>query len=97
MGLGELRELVLPYVDDAASSIENHLVPALKHPNCNLVKLSFRAYEPEHEEATKRVEDMFHNRLALFALLQGRQVRRLYCPLRRLPVEMLRLVGEVLI
>ncbi|KAH9255831.1 hypothetical protein BASA81_006232 [Batrachochytrium salamandrivorans] len=90
----EMKELVLRY---AASSIETHLVPALKHPNCNLVKLSFRAYEPEHEEAAEKMEDMFHNRLALFALLQGRQVRRLYCPLRRLPVEMFRLVGQVLL
>ncbi|KAH9251154.1 hypothetical protein BASA81_011053 [Batrachochytrium salamandrivorans] len=92
----ELRELVLPYGHDAASSIENHLVPALKHPNCNLTKLSFWAYL-EHEKAAERMEDMFYNRLALFTLLQGRQVRRLYCPLRRLPVEMFRLVGQVLI
>ncbi|KAH9251153.1 hypothetical protein BASA81_011052 [Batrachochytrium salamandrivorans] len=92
----EVKELMLPY-GDIASSIETHLVPVLKHPNCNLVKLSFRAYEPEHEEAAKRVEDMFYNRLALFTLLQGRQVRRQYCPLRRLPVEMFRLAGAVLI
>ncbi|KAH6568919.1 hypothetical protein BASA62_005190 [Batrachochytrium salamandrivorans] len=85
----ELRELVLLYDDDTARSIEDHLVPALKHPNCNLIKLSLLAYQ--HKVAAKAVEVMFRNRLALFALLQGQQVKRRYCPLRRLPVEMLRL------
>ncbi|KAH9254272.1 hypothetical protein BASA81_007873 [Batrachochytrium salamandrivorans] len=91
----EMKELSL-WHDDMASST-THLVPALKHPNCNLAKLSFRAFGSEHEEAAERMEDMFYNRLALFVLLQGRQVRRQYCPLSRLPVEMFRLVGEVLI
>ncbi|KAH9260076.1 hypothetical protein BASA81_001848 [Batrachochytrium salamandrivorans] len=92
----EMKEFKLECNWDAAS-IENHLLPALKHPNCNLAELSFRAYGPEHKAAAERMEDMFYKRLALLALLQGQQVRRLYCPLRRLPVEMLRLVGKVLI
>ncbi|KAH9260426.1 hypothetical protein BASA81_001596 [Batrachochytrium salamandrivorans] len=92
----EMKELSLWYDDDAAS-IKTHLVPALRQSNCNLAELSLWAYEPEQEEVTKAVEDMFRNRLALFALLQGQQVRRLYCPLRRLPVEMLRLVGKLLL
>ncbi|KAH9256092.1 hypothetical protein BASA81_005868 [Batrachochytrium salamandrivorans] len=91
----ELRELELWYNDNTASSIETHLVPALKHPDCNLIKLSLLAYQ-EHREATRRVESKFCDRLALFVLLQGRQVRRLYCPLRRLPMEMFRLVGQML-
>ncbi|KAH9247214.1 hypothetical protein BASA81_015154 [Batrachochytrium salamandrivorans] len=86
----ELRELNLEYRNDTASSMENHLMPALKHPNCNLAKLSFRVYHPMHVETTQRVADMFRKRLALFVLLQGR--RRYPCPLRRLPVEMLRLL-----
>ncbi|KAH9254476.1 hypothetical protein BASA81_007589 [Batrachochytrium salamandrivorans] len=90
----EVKELRLWYDDNTVSSIETHLASALSHPNCNLVKLSFWGYEPE---AAKRMEDMFYKRLALFVLLQGRQVRRRYCPLRRLPVEMLRLVGAALI
>ncbi|KAH9255539.1 hypothetical protein BASA81_006356 [Batrachochytrium salamandrivorans] len=93
----KMKELVLEYAYSTMNGIENHLVPALKHPNCNLVRLSLLTYEPEHKKTIKRVEDMFHNRLALFVLLQGRQVRRLYCPLRRLPVEMFRLVGATLI
>ncbi|KAH9256090.1 hypothetical protein BASA81_005866 [Batrachochytrium salamandrivorans] len=93
----ELRELNLEHRNDTASSMENHLMPALKHPNCNLAKLSFRVYHPMHVETTQRVADMLRNRLALFALLQGQQVRRRYCPLRRLPMEMFRLVGMVLI
>ncbi|KAH9261933.1 hypothetical protein BASA81_000589 [Batrachochytrium salamandrivorans] len=93
----ELRELVLSYGDDAVSSIENHLVPASKHPKCNLTKLSLRVLEPELEAAAKTIEDMFYNRLALFALLQGQRVRGRYYPLRRLPVEMFRLVGMALI
>ncbi|KAH9261929.1 hypothetical protein BASA81_000585 [Batrachochytrium salamandrivorans] len=85
----EMKELVLEY---AASSIETHLVPALKHPNCNLAKLSLSTFG-----GGAKVAEHFHKRLAFFVLLQGRQVRRLYCPLRRLPVEMLRLVGAALI
>ncbi|KAH9244991.1 hypothetical protein BASA81_017545 [Batrachochytrium salamandrivorans] len=91
----EMKELVLKYDDGTASSIENHLTPVLKHPDCNLVKLSLQA--DQHKEAARRVEDMFRNRLALFVLLQGRQLRRRYCPLRRLPVEMFRLVAAALI
>ncbi|KAH9261930.1 hypothetical protein BASA81_000586 [Batrachochytrium salamandrivorans] len=94
----EMKELKVEYTNDTVSSIENHLVPALKHPNCNLAKLFFWAYEPEHEEVAKRMENALRNRRALFALLQGKQVRRRSsCPLRRLPVEMLRLVGKSLI
>ncbi|KAH9255839.1 hypothetical protein BASA81_006240 [Batrachochytrium salamandrivorans] len=93
----EVKELRLWYGDNTASIVKDHLVPALKHPNCNLAKLSLWAYDPDHEAAAKRVEDTFRNRLALFVLLQGRQVKRRYCPLRRLPVEMFRLVGKVLI
>ncbi|KAH9251156.1 hypothetical protein BASA81_011055 [Batrachochytrium salamandrivorans] len=69
----EMKELVLDY---AASSIETHLVPALKHPNCNLAKLSLFVHGSEHKEAAKAVEDTLRDRLALFALLQGRQPRR---------------------
>ncbi|KAH9254587.1 hypothetical protein BASA81_007344 [Batrachochytrium salamandrivorans] len=90
----EVKELRLWY-DDTASSIETHLVPALKHPNCNLAELLL--WYSEHREAARRVNYTFRKRLALFVLLQGRQVRRWYCPLRRLPVEMFRLVGQVLI
>ncbi|KAH9255752.1 hypothetical protein BASA81_006146 [Batrachochytrium salamandrivorans] len=88
----EMKELVLPYDDRMASSIETHLVPALKHPNCNLAKLSLSTYG-----GGAKVAEHFHKRLALFVLLQGRQVRRRYCPLRRLPVEMFRLVGKMLL
>ncbi|KAH9251506.1 hypothetical protein BASA81_010537 [Batrachochytrium salamandrivorans] len=87
----ELKDLRLWY-DDMASSIETHLVPALKHPNCNLAKLSLSTYG-----GGAKVAEHFHKRLALFVLLQGRQVKRRYCPLRRLPMEMLRLVGKALI
>ncbi|KAH9250900.1 hypothetical protein BASA81_011288 [Batrachochytrium salamandrivorans] len=92
----ELKELSL-WHGGMANSIKTHLVPALKHPNCNLVKLSLLAYE-EREEVAGRLEDTFRNRLALFVLLQGKQVRRRSpCPLRRLPVEMFRLVSKMLI
>ncbi|KAH9254490.1 hypothetical protein BASA81_007603 [Batrachochytrium salamandrivorans] len=87
----EMKELVLTY-NIIAGSIKTHLVTALKHPNCNLAKLSLSTYG-----GGAKVAEDFHNRLALFVLLQGRQLRRWYCPLRRLPVEMFRLVGKVLI
>ncbi|KAH9260077.1 hypothetical protein BASA81_001849 [Batrachochytrium salamandrivorans] len=91
----EMKELKVEYDRDAAS-IETLLMPALNHPNCNLAKLRLWALS-EHEKAAKRVEDMFCNRLTLFVLLQGKQVKKRYCPLRRLPVEMFRLVGAALI
>ncbi|KAH6561936.1 hypothetical protein BASA62_009498 [Batrachochytrium salamandrivorans] len=93
----EMKELKVECAGSTMSGIKDHLVPALKHPNCNLAKLSLWTSQAEHREAALRVEDMFHNRLALFALLQGQQVKRRYCPLKRLPVEMFRLVGKVLI
>ncbi|KAH9247217.1 hypothetical protein BASA81_015157 [Batrachochytrium salamandrivorans] len=62
----EMKELVLRYDDNTAKSIEDHLVPALKHPNCNLVKLYLWTGPAMHREAARRVEDMFRNRLALF-------------------------------
>ncbi|KAH9246205.1 hypothetical protein BASA81_016239 [Batrachochytrium salamandrivorans] len=91
----EMKDLALLYNDDMASSIENHLVPALMHPN--FVHLRFCTQHPRHEAATKTIQRQLRNRRALFALLQGQQVRRKYCPLRRLPVEMLRLVGAALL
>ncbi|KAH9255531.1 hypothetical protein BASA81_006348 [Batrachochytrium salamandrivorans] len=93
----ELRELVLECTGPTMSSVENHLVPALKHPNCNLAELSLGTYHPEHKATAFGVIGTFRNRRALFALLQGQQVRRLRSPLRRLPVDLLRLVGKVLI
>ncbi|KAH9259735.1 hypothetical protein BASA81_002157 [Batrachochytrium salamandrivorans] len=81
---------------DMKSSINNHLVPALKHPNYNLAKL-FLFADPPHEAAGKTVEDRLYKRCALLALLQGQRVRRLSSPLQRLPVDLLRLVGAMLI
>ncbi|KAH6573772.1 hypothetical protein BASA62_002773, partial [Batrachochytrium salamandrivorans] len=63
----ELRELKLEYTNDTTSSIETRLVPASKHPNCNLAKLSLSTY------GGAKVAEHFHKRLALFVLLQGRQ------------------------
>ncbi|KAH9250867.1 hypothetical protein BASA81_011255 [Batrachochytrium salamandrivorans] len=91
----EMKELQLWNDSDMKSSIKDHLVPALKHPNCSLAKLYLFTIPPH--EADKTVEDRFYKRRKLFALLQGQQVRRLYCPLRRLPVDLLRLVGAMLI
>ncbi|KAH9254477.1 hypothetical protein BASA81_007590 [Batrachochytrium salamandrivorans] len=88
----ELRELTSWYNWDAVS-IKNHLVPALKHPNCNLAELNLLAYV----RPAKTMEATFRKRRALLVLLQGQQVKRRYCPLRRLPVEMFRLVGKALI
>ncbi|KAH9248350.1 hypothetical protein BASA81_014024 [Batrachochytrium salamandrivorans] len=92
----EMKELKLEDAYSTMNGINDYLVPALKHPNCNLDKLVLWAYELEHEEATSRVTYTFLKRRALFALLQGKQVRRRSpCPLRRLPVEMFRLVGAM--
>ncbi|KAH9260799.1 hypothetical protein BASA81_001266 [Batrachochytrium salamandrivorans] len=92
----EMKELRLWNNSDMKSSIKNHLVPALKHPNCNLAKLILSTDQQEYESAVKTMSE-FRKRRALFASLQGQQVRRLYCPLQRLPVEMFRLVGAMLV
>ncbi|KAH9253663.1 hypothetical protein BASA81_008281 [Batrachochytrium salamandrivorans] len=76
------------------SSIEKHLVFALRHPNCNLVQLVFVTNQPEHEAAAKVIMDMLHILRALLALLQGQKV---YYPLKRLPVYLFRLVGTMLL
>ncbi|KAH9255636.1 hypothetical protein BASA81_006466 [Batrachochytrium salamandrivorans] len=93
----EMKELMLPYNSYTRSSIETHLVPALRHPNCNLTELRLGVYESEHKAAANMMEYKFRNRHALFTLLQGQQVKKLYCPLRRLPIDLLKLVGKVLI
>ncbi|KAH9244992.1 hypothetical protein BASA81_017546 [Batrachochytrium salamandrivorans] len=72
----ELRELVLLYDDNTVSSIEDHLVSALKHPNCNLAKLSLWPGQAEHREAARRVEAVFRKRRTLLVLLQAPQRER---------------------
>ncbi|KAH9247097.1 hypothetical protein BASA81_015290 [Batrachochytrium salamandrivorans] len=67
----EMKELVLPFGGNTVSSIENLLMPALKHPNCNLAELSFRTFEPEHKEAARRVSSTFRKRLALLCCCRG--------------------------
>ncbi|KAH9261807.1 hypothetical protein BASA81_000463 [Batrachochytrium salamandrivorans] len=74
----EMKELSLWY-DDTASSIKTHLVPALKHPNCNLSKLSLGTNRPEHKATAFRVVGAFRNHRVLVVLLQGQQLRRRYC------------------
>ena len=67
------------------------VLPAVEHPNCALVKLEH--WGPHYREAIQR----FHRRVAIFALLYGAQVRRRkHCALRRLPVEMFRLVSQMM-
>ncbi|KAH9247215.1 hypothetical protein BASA81_015155 [Batrachochytrium salamandrivorans] len=56
----EMKDLALLYNDDMASSIENHLVPALMHPNS--VHLRFRTQHPRHEAATKTMQRQLRNR-----------------------------------
>ncbi|KAH9256397.1 hypothetical protein BASA81_005311 [Batrachochytrium salamandrivorans] len=91
----EMKELRIDNWDKV--SIETYLVPALRHPNCNLARLELVSFQSEREAVAGRVTGPFHNRRALLVLLQGQQVRRLRCPLRRLPVDLLRLVGKMLI
>ncbi|KAH9257736.1 hypothetical protein BASA81_004202 [Batrachochytrium salamandrivorans] len=68
----EMKELWLWSEGHMMSNIENRLVPALKHPNCNLAELHFIPDQQEYESAVKTMSE-FHNRRALFALLQGQQ------------------------
>jgi hypothetical protein len=95
-----LRELTLPYEKKTASGIELFLVPALSHPNCSLILLDFVTRGEARRAAAKAAMERFETickQRVLLVLLQGQQVRRFGCPLRRLPVEMVRLVGGVLV
>ncbi|KAH9254271.1 hypothetical protein BASA81_007872 [Batrachochytrium salamandrivorans] len=47
-----MKELVLSSYSGEKASIKNHLLPALKHPNCNLIKLSLLASQ-EHSATGK--------------------------------------------
>ncbi|KAH6569102.1 hypothetical protein BASA62_005081 [Batrachochytrium salamandrivorans] len=89
----EIKELNLDYWD--VVSAENYLVPALKHPNCNLVKLSLSTYQ--HTEMALRVESMFRNRLALFVLLQGRAIEEIVLPVEAPTGGDVQVVGAALI
>ena len=90
-----LVELFLVYGGDMGRSIDRHLVPALKHPNCRLTKLQFHSFGYVNPAAVniKKQFDVGH---ALFALLHGRR-RRGLCLLQRLPVEMFRMMGKMLL
>ena len=91
-GVYQMESLFVRFDETNAASIKSKLVPALKSPACRLKKLSFGGSEEEGDD----LEDAFRFRVAMFALLQGQQVRRLQNPLRRLPVEMFRMVGMML-
>ncbi|KAH9254275.1 hypothetical protein BASA81_007876 [Batrachochytrium salamandrivorans] len=81
--IGRIKRLILEGGRVSNASIEL-IAPCVAIPQQRV------SWHISTKVAAKAVEVMFRNRLALFALLQGQQVKRRYCPLRRLPVEMLR-------
>jgi hypothetical protein len=91
-----LRELDLELGGDTMAAVETHLLPALRHSNCALTTLELFSWTPEHKQMIDKINGDFSTRLEVLVLLSGQQVTRLRCPLRRLPVEMLRLVGGML-
>ena len=83
---GHLRELRVSLAD-----ISDIMGPALKHPNCALVKLDVQ--RPMFGEFPASLQK-FRVRVGMFALLLAR--KRPNGRLKRLPVEMFRLVGQML-
>ncbi|KAH9249450.1 hypothetical protein BASA81_012812 [Batrachochytrium salamandrivorans] len=96
----ELRDLSLPLDDNTARGVETHVLPALRHSNCQLQKLELFSELPAHRQRREEILQEFSricHRRALLVLLQGQQLRRLANSLRRLPVEMIRLVAKMVI
>lgn len=93
-------------VDSRCAQIEgwtNGFIPALRHENCKLVHLiltSCYAVNTQAAHGAKLALAEFSQvckRKRILVLLSSQQVRRLSarCALRRLPVEMMRLVGAM--
>ncbi|KAH9255307.1 hypothetical protein BASA81_006759 [Batrachochytrium salamandrivorans] len=93
-----LRELHLSYDVRTLASMGAHLLPALNSPACKLGKVSFRNVFPVYDSSAETAAANFCKRLGLLTLLQGQQVRRQRpSQLRRLPVELLRMVGPFIL
>ena len=87
-GHGNLKEIRVTYHAGFAGMWE----AILKSPRISLTKLTFFGGDAR----AARMCAVFSKRQALLALLQGQQVRRFQNELRRLPVEMFRMVGAFL-
>ena len=88
---GWLRVLRLPHATAYLDLVMTCLVPVLKHPGCALEKLEF---DVPSALVTRTVTAPFRIRLGMFTLLQAR--RKPHGKLKRLPIEMFRLVGQML-
>lgn len=69
---------------------------AVKHPNCVLTELALIPFRSSDITAAAAIRDGLYVRRRAFSLLYGQQVRHVYCPLQRLPIEMFRMVGALL-
>lgn len=86
-GNGNLKEVVVHF-DYTKGDVWKSII---KSPSSSLTKLTF---SNEHDQRGRELSIELRKRQALLALLQGQQVRRLQNTLRRLPVEMIRMVGQ---
>ncbi|KAH9256420.1 hypothetical protein BASA81_005334 [Batrachochytrium salamandrivorans] len=94
-----LRELLLHVDSGTANGLEIHLLPALRHPNCVLTRLHLLAPTniAEYKTLATRIHTEFakvRQRRTVLVLLQARKRNS---PLKRLPVEVFRLVGNALV
>lgn len=88
-----IRHLTLPYTASTAQAIDDYLVPVLKRPECTLKALYPYCYETVYQARMCTLKWSFAKWQRVFILLQGQQVRRFHSPLRRLPVEMFRVLA----
>lgn len=91
----KIQVLRLLYDGKTINCIKAHLLPALRHPNCNALDMSFLT-NMEYDDQATEVAFTFHRRHLLFAFLQGRLPGKCHGALRRLPAELYRMVGGMI-
>ena len=76
----------------STTQLDNSLWPALRDVNCTLKSIGMERFD----EVCKVEVAVFHNRVRLFVLLSAQRLRRTNHVLRKLPVEMFRVLGTFL-
>ena len=95
-GVVRNRVVYLEYSYANRAGLERVIFPALRRPDHQLTRFYLMINDMEDMVVTKRVEAEFNRSVSLFALLQARSWRLgARCALRRLPVDLFRVLGTM--